>query len=130
MSTMDWATRERALHRLTLRVYVKICAYIRERLLLMGLDPALAVCLRIGEEAAAELAADEAAAELPADEPVMCGDANDRSEVRHRVEKKIERMVTMFRKGDRLNFANASLASLLAYCLAFDDTPQFREPTS
>jgi len=51
-----------------LRLTVKICTYIRERLVLMGIDPMLAVSLRVGDEAAAELAADEAAAELATDE--------------------------------------------------------------
>jgi len=46
---------------------------------------------------------------------------DDRTGARNRVEGKIERMVAGFREGDLPNFANASLASLPAFCLAFDD---------
>ena len=56
-SATDWADREQAHHRQGLRFSVSISAFIRERFLLMGLDPALATSLRRGDESAAELAA-------------------------------------------------------------------------
>jgi len=56
-STPDWADFHAAHHRESLRAFVEICETIREMLLLMGLDPTLAVSLRHGKEAAAELAA-------------------------------------------------------------------------
>jgi hypothetical protein len=52
-----WADRHAAHHRNTRRAIVEICEAIRERLSLMGLDPALADSLLRGEQEAAELAA-------------------------------------------------------------------------
>jgi hypothetical protein len=49
------------LHLADLRSTVKICTYIRERLVLTGIDPMLAISVSVGDEAAAELASDEAA---------------------------------------------------------------------
>ena len=46
------ADRHAARNRRLLRASVHICELIRERFLLMGLDPALAVSLRVGKEAA------------------------------------------------------------------------------
>src|SRR5204863_5775242 len=57
VSTTTSADRQAADHRQSLRTLVKIHVLIRERLLAMGFDPTLAVALRRGEEAAAELAA-------------------------------------------------------------------------
>jgi hypothetical protein len=126
---MDRADLEREFHLARLRLSVKICTYIRERLLLMGIDPTLAVGLRIGEEAAAELAADEAAAELATDELVTRGDVAHHTVALDPWEEKIERTVESFRNGERPDFATDSLVSLLAFCFAFDDGPN-REPTS
>jgi hypothetical protein len=63
-----------------LRFCVKICAFIRERFLVMGLDPALAISLRRGDEAAAKLAAipDSEALEM-ADDEITRADAGDRT---------------------------------------------------
>jgi hypothetical protein len=55
-STSHWADRHAAHHRKTRRAVVEICEAIRKQLLLIGLDPELAVSLQRGE-AAAELAA-------------------------------------------------------------------------
>ena len=55
-SAVHAADRQAASDRRSLRTSVAICEQIRERFLLMGLDPALAVSLRVGEEAAAKLA--------------------------------------------------------------------------
>ena len=56
-SAVHPADLQAASHRQLLRTRVHLCEFIRERFLLMGLDPALAVSLRVGEEAAAKLAA-------------------------------------------------------------------------
>src|SRR6266851_1736128 len=50
-SATHWADLEAASHRKQLRALIAICQLIRERFLLMGLDPALAVSLHIGEDA-------------------------------------------------------------------------------
>jgi hypothetical protein len=55
--TTPWTDRQAAHYRKTLRAIVEICEAIRERLLLMGLDPALCVSLLRGKQAASELAA-------------------------------------------------------------------------
>ena len=51
-STTHW-DRHAAHYRKTRRAVIEICDAIRERLLLMELDPELAVSLQRGEEAAA-----------------------------------------------------------------------------
>ena len=51
-----WLDRPAAHHRQSLRACVELHELIRERFRVMGIDPALAVTLRRGEEAAAELA--------------------------------------------------------------------------
>src|SRR5260370_17402496 len=56
-SAVHPADLQAASDRQSLRTRTAICEFIRERFLLMGLDPALAVSLRWGEEAAAKLAA-------------------------------------------------------------------------
>src|SRR5260370_17057717 len=55
-SAVHPADLQAASDRQSLRTRTAICEFIRERFLLMGLDPALAVSLRWGEEAAAQLA--------------------------------------------------------------------------
>jgi hypothetical protein len=112
------ADLEEARHRQELRATVLICELIRERFLLMGLDPALAVSLQGGEEAAAELAA------IPDTEPLRSADEaitrrhpNDCGEV-HKVEAKIQRIAAHMCEGFLPDFANASLAELLAFCVA------------
>jgi hypothetical protein len=64
-----WADRHAAHHRNTRRAIVEICEAIRERLSLMGLDPALADSLLRGEQEAAELAA------IPGSEALRIADA-------------------------------------------------------
>src|SRR5260370_8309553 len=54
-SAVHPADLQAASDRQLLRTRTAICEFIRERFLLMGLDPALAVSLRWGEEAAAKL---------------------------------------------------------------------------
>jgi hypothetical protein len=99
-SETDRADRQRASHRQRLRADVEICARIGERLLLMGLDPALAVGLQAGEEAAAEPAAiPDSEALRRADDAITHGDVGDRTEVRSSFEAKIEPMVARFCEG-------------------------------
>jgi hypothetical protein len=88
----------------------------------MGLDPALAESLQRGEDAAAELAAiPDSEALRMADEAITRTDLANRSESHSRVEAKIERMAENFCDGSQqLNFANASVAQLLAFCVAIE----------
>ena len=77
-SAVHPADLQAASDRQSLRTRAKICEFIRERFLLMGLDPALAVSLRRGEEAAAELAAiPDLEALRTADEALTHSDLDD-----------------------------------------------------
>jgi len=116
------ADLEEARHRQDLRAMVLTCELIRERFLLMGLDPALAVSLQHGEEAAAELAA------IPDTEPLRSADeaithkhSNDCGEVRSKVEAQIQRIAANMCEGFQPDFANASLVELLAFCVAMEN---------
>jgi hypothetical protein len=111
------------LHLADLRLTVKICTYIRERLVLMGIDPMLAVSLRVGDEAAAELAADEAAAELATDELHDHGEGDHDTATLDILDKKIGLIEATYRNGRRPDFAKKPLVSLLAFCFAFGDGP-------
>ena len=95
----------------------------------MGLDPALAVSLRHGEEAAAELAAiPDTEALRAADEALKHSDLDDDGEAcstysasrRAEHNAKMERMVAMYREGLQPNFANDSVVQLWAYCIAME----------
>jgi hypothetical protein len=94
----------------------------------MGLDPALAVSLRYGEEAAAELAAiPDSEALRTADEALTHIDLDDcRREEANGVMAKIQRMADIIAddiidKGVQPNFATASVAELWAFCVAMED---------
>jgi hypothetical protein len=125
-SAVHPADLQEASHRRLLRVRTAICEFIRERFLLMGLDPALAVRLRWGEEAAAELAAiPDSEALRTADEALTHSDLDDCREDENSVRAKIQRMADniaddIIDKGIQPNFANASLAELLAFCVAME----------
>ena len=83
-SAVHPADLQAASHRQSLRTGVTIYEFIRERFLLMGLDPALAVRLRDGEEAAAELAAiPDSEALRTADEALTHSDLDDMSRHEH-----------------------------------------------
>jgi len=89
--------------------------------LLMGLDPALAERLRIGEEAAAELAAiPDSDALRTADEAITRTGRENNSEAGVSVKAKIERMAKHYLDGSRPDFAKASVAELLAFCVAME----------
>ena len=107
-SAVHPADLQAASDRRSLRARTKICEFIRERFLLMGLDPALAVSLRVGEEAAAELAAiPDTEALRTADEALTHSDLDDDGEAcstysasrRAEDNAKIERMIAMYREG-------------------------------
>ncbi len=88
----------------------------------MGIDPALAVALRRGEEAAAELAGIPDTPDLTAaDEAIATAyysNADDRS---CEFKAKIERIAEQYRGGQhQLDLANASRAELLAFCVAVE----------
>jgi hypothetical protein len=121
-SVTHWVDREAASHRQRLRALVAICELIRQRFLLMGLDPALAVSLHHGENAAAELAAvPDSEALRMADEAITHNDLDDRGGARSRVNAKIERMAAdIICQGVQPNFADASVAELLAFCVAIE----------
>jgi hypothetical protein len=115
------ADRQAASDRQELRTYVKICEMIRGRLLLMGIDPALAVRLKLGEEAAAELAAiPDSEALRAADDAITHSGLDDGGEARSKFAAEIERMAAYFCEGFQPDFANASLAELFAFCVAME----------
>jgi hypothetical protein len=111
--------RQAAGHRQSLRAFVAIIELIRERLRIMEIDPALAVALRRGEEAAAELAAIPDTPELKAaDEAIVLPESNNGDDDACQVRAKIARMAKQYRDGElRLDLANASPAELLAFCV-------------
>jgi hypothetical protein len=88
----------------------------------MGIDPALAVALRRGEEAAAELAAIPDTPELcAADEAIVRPESSHRDGKVYRARAKIEQIAIQYRDGQhRLDLANASPAELLAFCVAVE----------
>jgi hypothetical protein len=126
-SAVHPADLQAASHRQLLRTRVHLCEFIRERFLLMGLDPALAVSLHHGEDAAAELAAiPDTEALRTADEALTHSDLDDYREDALSVRAKIQRMADniaddIIDKGVQPNFAKASLAELWAFCVAMED---------
>jgi hypothetical protein len=88
----------------------------------MGIDPALAVTLRRGEEAAAELAAVPDSPGLKAaDEATVAADSSNEIDRSCNFWEKIERIAAKYRNGhDQLDLANASPAQLLAFCIAVE----------
>jgi hypothetical protein len=127
VSAVHAADLHAASNRRFLRALVHICEVIRERFLLMGLDPALAVSLRKGEEAAAKLAAiPETEALRTADEALTHSDLDDCREDANSVRAKIQRMADyiaddIINKGVQPDFAKASVAELWAFCVAMED---------
>jgi len=118
-SAVHPADLQAASDRQLLRTRTAICEFIRERFLLMGLDPALAVSLRWGEEAAAKLAAiPDTEALRSADEAITRNDHHDCGEEENSVRAQIQRMVTHYSEGAQPDVARASAAQLFAFCLA------------
>ena len=91
---------------------------IREQLALMGFDPALAVSLQRGEQAAVELAA------IPDSETLRAADAAITRSDQHDdgatptiiAAAQVAPMATHFPDGSEPDLAHASLAELFAYC--------------
>jgi hypothetical protein len=119
---ISWVDREAAHRRQSLRTCVKWCDLIRERLCLMGIDPRLAVSLRRGEEAAAELAALPDSTDLKADdEMIVTSDYSNEIDRSCEFEAKIQRIAEQYRGGQyQLDLANPSPAELLAFCVAVE----------
>jgi hypothetical protein len=105
--------------RCSLRALGAVCDIIRDRLVAMKIDPELAVSLRRGEEAAAELAAIPDTATLQAaDAAIMRADHGTGGDGARQFWAKMERMAEQYRDGRRPNFANASPAELFAFIVA------------
>jgi hypothetical protein len=119
---ISWGDRQAAHHRQSLRARVELHELIRERLRIMGIDPAIAVALRRCEEAGAELAAIPDTIELrAADEAIARSERSDGTERAHQVREKIERMAEQYRDCEHPpDLASASPAQLLAFCVAVE----------
>jgi hypothetical protein len=121
VSTTTWADRQAADYRRLLRTRVKTHDLIRERLLEMGIDPTLAMALRRGEEAAAELAGIPDTLQLQiADEAIIRTNHSSGTDGAGRVQAKILSMAERYGDGRRPDFANASMLELFAFVLAAD----------
>jgi hypothetical protein len=119
VSAIHPADLQTASHRQSLRLFAEICEFTRKTLLLMGLDPAQARGLHIGEDAAAELAAiPDTEALRSADEAITHSDHHDCGEEGNTVWAKIQRMVTHYSEGAQPDVARVSMAELFAFCLA------------
>jgi hypothetical protein len=116
-ATTPWADRHAAHHRNTRRALVEICEVIREQLALMGFDPALAVSLQRGEQAAVELAAIRDFGTLgAADAAITRSDQHDDGTTATIIAARVAPMAAHFRDGSEPNLAHASLAELFALC--------------
>jgi hypothetical protein len=119
---ISWADRNAAHRRQSLRACVTLCGVIRERLRKMGLEPQLAVSLRRGEEAAAELGAIPDSADLKAaDEMIVVSDFSNEGDPRREFEAEIQKIAERYRSGQhQLDLANASPVELLAFCVSVE----------
>jgi formate-dependent nitrite reductase cytochrome c552 subunit len=116
----SWGDRKAADRRQSLRTRVAMHQLIRERLRVIGVDPALAESLRLGDEAAAELAAIADTPELErADEAILRANCSNSDDGAHHVREEIKRMAELYRSGQhRVDFANASAFELLTFYVA------------
>jgi len=90
---------------------------IREQLALMGFDPALAVSLQRGEQAAVELAAIPDSETLrAADAAITRSDQHDDGATATIIAAQVAPMATHFPDGSEPDLAHASLAELFAFC--------------
>ena len=115
----SWGDRKAADRRQSLRTRVALHQPIRERLRVIGVDPAVAESLRPGDEAAAELAAIPDTPELErAVEAIVRANCSNGDDGAHHVREKIARMAQLYRSGQhRVDFANAGAFELLAFAL-------------
>jgi hypothetical protein len=114
--------RQAAHYRQSLRTCINWCDLIRERFRVMGIDPGLAVALRRGDEAAAELAAIPDSLDLKAaDGAIVTADYSNADDRSCEFKAKIGRIAEQYRGGEhQLDLANASPAELLAFCVAVE----------
>ena len=120
-TAISWVDQQAADHRRSLRVCVELHK-LRERLRVMGISTELAVTLRRGEAAAAELAAIPDTPDLKAaDEAIVRPECNDGDDGARRARAKIVQMAEQYRRGQHpLDLANASPAELLGFCVAVE----------
>ena len=107
-ATTPWADRHAAHHRNTRRALVDICEMIREQLVLMGFDPALAVSLQRGQQDSETLRAADAA--------ITRSDQHDDGATATTIAAQVAPMATHYRDGSEPDLAHASLAELFAFC--------------
>ena len=108
-----------AWHIATLRARVKVGMVLREALAQLEIDPATVAMLQIAEEAARELAETAGGLEgldLGAPPPVADDQCDDDSAAQF--EARIDGSVQRYRDEPGIDFAQASLAEALAWCLA------------
>jgi hypothetical protein len=119
---IPWVDRQAVHHRQSLRACVEWCDLMRERFRAIGIDPTLAVALRRGEKAAAELAAIPDTPDLKAaDEAIVRPENSNEDDWSCEFKAKIERIAEQYRSGQhQLDLANASPAELLAFCVAVE----------
>ena len=119
---ISWVDRQAARHRQSLRTCAHWHELIRQRLEIMGIDSGLAVALRRGEEAAAELAAIPNTPELKAaDEVIISTESSDWDDRACKFEAKIARTAEQYRTSQHQpDLANASPVELLAFCVAVE----------
>src|SRR5215471_7189299 len=116
-ATTPWADPHAAHHRNTRLALVEICEMIREQLALMGFDPALAVSLQRGEQAAVELAAIPDSETLrAADAAITRSDQHDDGAPSSIIEAQAAPMAAHVRDGSEPDLAHALLAELFAFC--------------
>ena len=115
----DDAAAER---RRALRARAALGAAVRWTLAQSGIDPARAPALRVGDEASAELAVAGDPPAEPAADPAA-DDRNSSADPLCGLDDRIGRLVACYRDGVRADpdFARASLAELLAWCIAASD---------
>jgi hypothetical protein len=108
-----------AWHIETLRARVKIGMVLRQALGELGIDPATVAMLRIADEAAQELAvtADGAEGLDSGAPPPAAGDQSDNASAAE-FEARIDASSRGYRDGQGIDFARASLAEALAWCIA------------
>ncbi len=108
-----------AWHIETLRARVKIGMVLRQALAELGVDPATVVMLQIADEAARELAVTADGAEgLDACAPPPVADDPYDDDFAAAFEARIDASVRRYRDEPGIDFAQASLAEALAWCLA------------
>lgn len=107
-----------AWHSATLRARVKLGMVLRQALVQLGIDPATVAMLQIADEAAQELAVTGDSAEgLDPALPPVADDPYDNASATT-FEARIDGSVQRYRDEPSIDFAQASLAEALAWCLA------------